>query len=235
MEEKGGSDIPFSTSRCLTTSRHSCVWLGDLGSPAQSKSSCFPRFWSSSSHPHSHIIPKYWIGAYFSFKPDPVKTRILWLRHPPRWPEHGRRTAVSSYMSNGCHINIKQGEQAEGSSEGGPGQIGCSPCLIKRRLINVRFWSASFFRRAELISRAGESDGAVSVGLKKKKKQFVQVQLEKVEPASHRPTLRWLNVGSMEQFNQSQIGNAAKRRRKQFMIISGSEKRSVPHVTANCW
>lgn len=71
-------------------------------------------------------------------------------------------------MSNGCHINIKQGEQAEGSSEGGPGQIGCSPCLIKRRLINVRFWSASFFRRAELISRAGESDGAVSVGLKKK-------------------------------------------------------------------
>lgn len=73
-------------------------------------------------------------------------------------------------MSNGCHINIKQGEQAEGSSEGGPGQIGCSPCLIKRRLINVRFWSASFFRRAELISRAGESDGAVSVGLKKKKK-----------------------------------------------------------------
>lgn len=93
-------------------------------------------------------------------------------------------------MSNGCHINIKQGEQAEGSSEGGPGQIGCSPCLIKRWLINVRFWSASFFRRAELISRAGESDGAVSVGLKKKKKQFVQVQLEKVEPASHRPTLR---------------------------------------------
>lgn len=52
-------------------------------------------------------------------RPDPVTTRTLWLRLPPRRPEHGRRAAVSSYMSNGRRINIRVGEQAEGGSEGG--------------------------------------------------------------------------------------------------------------------
>lgn len=36
----------------------------------------------------------------------------------------GCRAAVGSCMNNGCHIKIKRGEQAEGRSEEGSGQIG---------------------------------------------------------------------------------------------------------------
>lgn len=41
--------------------------------------------------------------------------------------------------------------------------------------------------------------------------RHAQVPFEKVEPAIRRPTLRWLDVGGVEPFNQPQIGNAAKR------------------------
>lgn len=55
-------------------------------------------------------------------------------------------------------------------------------------------------------------------------KQCEQVPFEKVEPALRHPTPRWLNVGGVEPSNQSEIGKAAKRRRKQFRVTSGVRK-----------